>query len=247
MNYEILKHIPPHLLREQRTYPFAESLQPYPPLNQSRVENDIANIPVHLVHAMPFDTSGIFQVVTGERKFIAQIVKGESMAFIASLRVVAVDDPRFFMDAHIRRPGVFQELLKDFNLPFLPDLPKDVTPISFDLIAKVDDRHHDGFYAKTFVPWAVQALSPYHPTHALAEWEPQSDNHAIFYNALGQGKNPVEAVKSTWTHDIYTQLGFELIPAIGITDMRTLPSLGQTRVSPHDNPLTTIHAMYKIK
>jgi len=52
----------------------------------------------------------------------------------------------------------------------------------------------------------------------IAEWEPDSDNHAMFYRQLAIDKDPVKAAEATWSHGQFTRLGAQLIPQIGITD-----------------------------
>ncbi|HVT00626.1 MAG TPA: hypothetical protein VHE53_00145 [Patescibacteria group bacterium] len=242
-NYD-LRGIPPRILEEGTVGPFEKGFYlPYPPLSDLAVKDDACKVPVPLVRQMPFGFAGTLSVAIGEEEYDINLLKTESFLFIASVRLFAKENWDFRMDAHIRRPRLFKEHMARFDEEFASTIPSNVVALSYDLATKVDGEHYPGMRAATFVPWAYSVLKPFKPTHILAEWYPDSDNHAAFYKALGEGASTLEAFKSTWSHKHFSQLG-ELIPNISVTD-KYISEDEKAKYEAY-SPSTTVRALYKI-
>ncbi len=249
---EALRGVPERILREERFATFPSTLRPYTPIMGKTIEGDATKLPVPLAQKLPPDHAGnYFTRVNGER-YLIQVAKGESIPYAISLRLTSGQDPRFFLEANIFRMPVLLSVWKSDNVPFYPDIkPKDVV-MHYDLKTKIDNQHHAPLHAKAFLPWALDVLRPYKPTHVLADWEPNSTNHDAFYEAFNSnGGDAVAAARSTWTHARFTELGFELIPKIHMRpitpDIARMQAMHHGIVSHSDKgyPKTVVRALYK--
>ena len=246
MNEEILRGVPPGLLVSNRYVPFTQVGSIYRPLMGKTVLDDVTNLSPQEVRKMPADSLAFFNVLADGRIYPMQVVKGESIPCIESVRLVSGEDDRFKFEAHLRRPRSFRFMMKEFGFAFADALPSRTLAVSFDITAKVDGRHHRPMRAKLFLRWAMEVFREHKPTHVLAEWEPTSDNHDIFYRALAETNDPIKAVESTWTHKQYAALGFRIMPGVSILDVRELSHGIVTTASPHGHPPTVVRVLYQI-
>lgn len=243
---EILKGVPPRLIAAERYLPFTETMRVHASLRGVKVSGDATNLSTAKVSRMPVDTVASFTTEVDGKAYPMQLVKGESIPYIVSVRLVSGMDPRYMFEAHLRRPGSFIATMREYGAPFATDLPSRTLAVSFDIKAKINGQHHPPMRARLFLPWAMQVLKPYNPTHVLAEWEPDSDNHQAYYEAFALSNDPMQAVEATWTHRQYSQLGFNLMEGISIVGVRESTHGLVTKVSPHGYPPTVIRALYKI-
>lgn len=245
---ELFPGVPKKLVEEGRLEAFSPFYLPYPPLMGHRVEGNACNLSPNMVKQMPLDSTAIFTVETHDQSFPIQVVKTQSIPYQASLRLVSSSDERYKLEAHIQRLQIFYGVVRSQKLPFLRDLTSDAKIMKYDLVAKINNQHLPPLRAKEFLSWALKVFSDYHITHLLAEWEPDSDNHATFYQGVQKRNNEVSAVKQTWTHAQFTNLGFELIPKIGIVPIdENVAKISGNKKSPFGFPKTVVYALYRKK
>jgi hypothetical protein len=246
MSNENRSGIPHHLIIENRLMPYPRALDRYPALMGIRIQGDVSNLPVRLVQDMPLDTAAnLICSVNGEDHEV-QIAKAESIPFKVSLKMLWRSDPRYKVEAQLHRRDVLVDMLSnEEKLTRL--IPPSARVMKFDLLTKIDDVYAPPFRADKFLPWALEVLAPHRPTHALAEWEPYSDNHETFYKVLEEtGGDRLTAVRATWTHRQFSTLGFRLLPRVSITSISdSIRQLGIVRPSPQGNPFTVVHALYE--
>ena len=231
-----LSVFPPDMLDPFRGVP-----APYEGLGNAVVKDDACALSAEAVREMPLNSIATYVVERDDQQYPLQVTKMASRAADVTVNLQLVNDSDYWLRAYIRSQWSLARVFRDAG--FVNELLKVGNVVAgFDLQTKADGERHPVFRAKAFLPWALAVLEYYGVTHLLAEWEPDSDNHAVFYRALRhhRGKK-IASVRETWTHEQFTALGFTPNTSVHIYDAMN------GKVSPFGCPATAVNVLYHKK
>lgn len=193
----------------------------YLPIHGKIISGDACNLNPQLVRDMPINTAANFKVEVIDQEnqskhFQLQLTRYQQMPIYRQVLRLISKDLRYKMEALEHNPQFLKFVLDSKKVSF----SKEITPLSrvlsFNLISKVDEKYHPAFRAKKFIPWAFQCLNEQESfTHLLVDFELGSDTYQAFLEDLDKcGGNKLEAIKRAYSHQIKTDLGFELHPEV---------------------------------
>jgi len=214
---------------------FPLRFETFSPGTEGVVQEHAANFPIILAQQMPINATAEIQVQVDGQEYPVQLVKSQASPYTVSVGFRAGE---FMMDAHVLQMADLSSFFGSYNAPFLEDLSSSATAVSFEVITKINDEHFLPFRAARFLPWALNVLEPYNITHVVTMWEPDSDNHSAFYNVFNRTNDRVSAARATWSYARLTELGCDLNPKIGISN---LPG---AKPSPYGYPSTVVTSAY---
>jgi hypothetical protein len=222
------------------TQPFPISLPIYYPLMGKTIEGDVTNLDYRLVQKMRINSAAEFGVKVNDMKFPIQLAKASSMLFVEAIKFKPNDKPtnEFKLEAGVYRQEVISEHLKQSKL--LKELRKDPGGVVyFDLVAKFEKEHFPPLRAKKFIEWALELFVPHDPLYILGQWLPESDNHAAYFKSKQEHRDPLQAIKNTWSYKQFTRLNYQLIPIIDEIDAFT------EKASPYGYPQVVVQTLFK--
>jgi hypothetical protein len=197
----------------------------YLPIHDKIITGDACNLDPQLVRDMPINTAANFKVEMidqenqenqSKRHFQLQLTKLKQPPIYDQVLRLISKDIKCKMEALEHNLQFLKFVLDSQKAPF----SKEITPLSrvlsFNLISKVDGAYHPAFRAKKFIPWAFECLNEQKNfTHLLVDFELGSDTYQAFLEELNKcGGNKLEAIKRAYSHQIKTDLGFELHPEV---------------------------------
>lgn len=220
-----------------------EQLETYDPIHKDEefIINDISFLDPQLIKEMPVETAANLIVKTAnfrEDKLDShpiQIARRQNLPnyeeYKEILRIVSAnpeysETTGYSMSALEHDTAILKDQLDGAKVPFAEEITDSSRVLSFDiddLVEKIDPLNnqvkkidHPVFQAETFMPWALECLDGTKKfTHILVDSPllPDSDQE-VLQKLEQKGVRMLEALKQSRSHQIITNLGFELYPAI---------------------------------
>lgn len=189
----------------------------YFPIHDKVIQGDACNLEPNLIKAMPINAAANFKVEisSNENKpehFQLQLTKHQDLPLYNRVLRLISQDARYRMEALEFNSQCLKLVMNERKVAF----ERQITPLSrvlgFNLISKIDGKHHPAFRAKKFVPWAFQCLNDGQGfNQLLVDFELGSDTYQAFIEQLKKnGENEIEAIKQAHSHQLFTELGFSL-------------------------------------
>jgi len=220
-----------------------ETLETYDPIHKDEefIINDISYLDPQLIKEMPINTIANLIVKTPnfrENKLDShpiQITKRQNTPdyeeYKETLGIVSANPEYseatgYSMVAMEHDSKILKDQLDFYKTPFAGEITASSRVLSFhinDLVEKIDPLNnqvkkidHPVFKAETFMPWALKCLDGTEKfTHILVDspYLPDSDKE-VLQELEQEGVEKLEAIKQSSSHQIITNLGFELYPEI---------------------------------